>query len=258
MARKVTLSPSKITTYLACPTKYYWTYINPKGKWYLRSKSYFSFGTSLHNVLQRFHDSGDHGVTTTEEAVAALEESWVEAGYSSQDEMMQQLAEGKAIVEAHVERMMREPITAKTIVVEKLYRRDLGPFELIGRVDRIDECEDGTIEIIDYKSGREAVTEAEVKNDLAMSCYQLILREHFTDRRIVASIVALRSQTKATAGMDDFELLDFGHMIRELGKEILNKEWEFETPSPKKLCFHCDFQALCLQSPGFELPQVAE
>ncbi|MBX3114717.1 MAG: PD-(D/E)XK nuclease family protein [Fimbriimonadaceae bacterium] len=258
MARKDTLSPSKITTYLACPTKYYWTYVNPKGKWYLRSKSYFSFGTSLHNVLQRFHDSGDHGVTTTEEAVAALEESWIEAGYSSQDEMMQQLAEGKAIVEAHVERVMREPITAQTIVVEKLYRRDLGPFVLIGRVDRIDEHEDGTIEIIDYKSGREGVTEEEVKNDLAMSSYQLILREHFTDRKIVASIIALRSNTKATAHLDEAEMAEFQQMLTELGNQILNRDWNNEEPVPKALCPTCDFKALCSQHPGFELPTTAE
>lgn len=258
MARKDTLSPSKITTYLACPTKYYWTYVNPKGKWYLRSKSYFSFGTSLHNVLQRFHDAGDHGVTTTEEAVAALEESWIEAGYSSQDEMMQQLAEGKAIVEAHVERVMREPITAQTIVVEKLYRRDLGPFVLIGRVDRIDEHEDGTIEIIDYKSGREGVTEEEVKNDLAMSSYQLILREHFTHRKIVASIIALRSNTKATTHLDEAEMTEFQQMLTELGNQILNRDWENEEPVPKALCPTCDFKALCLQYPGFELPATAE
>jgi len=258
MARKDTLSPSKITTYLACPTKYYWTYVNPKGKWYLRSKSYFSFGTSLHNVLQRFHDSGDHGVTTTEEAVAALEESWIEAGYSSQDEMMQQLAEGKAIMEAHVERVMREPISAQTIVVEKMYRRDLGPYVLIGRVDRIDEHEDGTIEIIDYKSGREGVTEDEVKNDLAMSSYQLILREHFTDRKIVASIIALRSNVKATAHLDDVEMAEFKEMLTQLGTQILNRDWDAEEPVSKALCPGCDFKALCLQSPGFELPQVAE
>lgn len=255
MARRPTLSPTKITTYLACPVKYYWTYLNPKGKWYLRSKSYYSFGTSLHSVLQRFHDSRDAGVTTTDEAIAALEESWIEAGYSSQDEMMQALAEGKQIVEAHVERAMREPISAQTIVVEKLYRRDLGPFVLLGRVDRVDEHEDGTIEIIDYKSGRETVTEEEVRNDLAMTCYQLILAEHFPDREIVASIIAVKSGDKATAQIKGVELDDFRGEIELLGREILDRDWEGVEPVVKeRLCPRCDFKSLCVQHPGFELP----
>lgn len=255
MARRPTLSPTKITTYLACPVKYYWTYMNPKGKWYLRSKSYYSFGSSLHSVLQRFHDSRDAGVTTTDEAIAALEESWIEAGYSSQDEMMQHLAEGKQIVEAHVERSLREPITAQTIVVEKLFRRELGPFVLLGRVDRIDEHEDGTIEIIDYKSGRDTVTEEEVRNDLAMTCYQLILAEHFPDRPITASIIAVRSGHKATAQVVGPEMDEFRSMIVTLGEEILNRDWDGIEPTYKeRLCMHCDFRSLCEQHPEFAVP----
>lgn len=248
------LSPSKISTFLACPTKYYWTYQDKRGRWYLRSKSYFSFGTSLHQVLQRFHDSDDRGVTTVHEAVASLEENWVEAGYANHDEMMQELAEGKAMLEAHIERWQREPVTAKTIAVEKLYRRDLGPFELIGRIDRLDEHEDGTLEIIDYKSGRQTVTAADVADDLAMGIYQLILQEHFPGRRIVASIVALRSGEKATASLTDEALEEFKLLTIELGQKILNRCWESEEPLSKSLCRNCDFQALCVRYPDFALP----
>ncbi|MEZ5163756.1 MAG: PD-(D/E)XK nuclease family protein [Fimbriimonadaceae bacterium] len=135
MPRKPTISPSKMTTYLACPTKYMWTYIDSRGKWYLRSKSYYSFGTSLHSVLQRFHDSGDTGVTTTAEAVAALEESWVQAGYESQEQMMQALGEGKEIVEKYVEESLAAPVTAKTLFVERCFAVIWGAlFSLVGLI----------------------------------------------------------------------------------------------------------------------------
>jgi RecB family exonuclease len=254
MPKRPTLSPSKITTYLACPVKYYWTYVNPKGKWYVRSKSVFSFGLSLHEVLQRFHDTGDRGVTTTEEAVAALEESWIEAGYGSQDEMMQSLAEGKAIVEAHVERALREPTTANTIAVEKLVRRELGFFDLIGRIDRIDEHPDGRIEIIDYKSGRESVSVEDIRNDLAMGCYQLILQGEYPDREISATIIALRSGQRASYSMVAAELSEFRFLIEQIGQEVLGREWEEFTPVAKeRICGHCDFLNLCRQVEGFEL-----
>lgn len=258
MPRKPTLSPSKLTTYLACPTKYFWTYVDPRGKWYLKSKSYYSFGSSLHNVLQRFHDSSDTGVTTTDQALAALEESWIEAGYDSQDEMMQALAEGKSIIEGYVEKVNAEPVTAKTVFVEKLFRRDLGTFALVGRMDRIDETDNGAYNIVDYKSGRESVTSEQVETDLAMSAYQFILKSHFPERHIQATIVALKTGSKATASLSDDQLQQFEQDILTLGQEILHRDWQNHQPTPKNLCPACDFLPLCKKSPEFDVPAATE
>lgn len=252
-----TLSPSKITTYLACPTKFRWTYLDDRGKWYLRAKRHYSFGTSLHRVLERFHDSNDQGVTTTFEAVAALEESWVEAGYTSQDEMCQAMAEGKELLQRHLDAAGRDAVTARTLFVEKLLRRDLGPFDLVGRMDRVDEHDDGTLEIIDYKSGRGTVSPQDVQNDIAMACYQSILRSHYPDRPVKATLVALRVNQTASYSMDDAEVDQFLHDIRVIGEEIIHKEWFEDYPVAKPLCATCDFLPLCRQAPEFELPEQA-
>ncbi len=251
MPRKPTLSPTKLTIYLACPTKYFWTYVDDRGKWYLRARSYYSFGSTLHHVLQRFHDAGDAGVATTEQALAALEESWIEAGYTSQQEMEEALGEGKAIVASYVETALAAPVTAHTLWVEKLLRADLGSFALIGRLDRVDEWDDGTIEVVDYKSGRETVTEEEVATDLAMCCYQLLLRRQFPDRRVVASIIALRTGAKAVASLADEAMAEFEQDIQMLGEEVLNRDFANHEPTPKPLCADCDFLPLCRKHPDF-------
>ncbi len=253
MPRKPTLSPTRLTTYLACPMKYRWTYVDDRGRWYLRSKSYYSFGTTLHGVLQRFHDSGDIGVTTTAEAAAALEESWIDAGYSSQEEMTQALAEGKEILAGYIEQHQGQPVTAETLWVEKSLRMDMGPFVLMGRLDRVDEHEDGTLEVIDYKSGREAVSEDEVKNDLAMAIYQLLVRDKFPERPVCASIIALRSGAKATATLSDEEAEELKRDLLVLGEEIFNRDWEYIEPNAKLLCVKCDFLPLCRRHSEFEL-----
>lgn len=258
MPRKPTLSPTRLTTYLACPMKYRWTYVDDRGRWYLRSKSYYSFGTTLHGVLQRFHDSGDVGVTTTAEAAAALEESWIDAGYSSQEEMTQALAEGKEILDAYFEQVQSQPITANTLWVEKQLRMDMGPFILMGRLDRVDEHDDGTIEVIDYKSGREAVSEEDVQNDLAMAVYQLLLRDKFPDRPVTASIIALRTGAKATASLSDEDAEVLRRDLLMLGEEILNRDWEYLEPAAKGLCPRCDFLPLCRRHPEFEMVLDAE
>lgn len=252
MSRKPTLSPSKITTYLACPSKYKWTYVDPRGKFYLRAKHYYSFGTSLHRILQRFHDQEDTEVQTTSEAIAALEEGWIDAGYASAQEMQEALGEGKQIVEAYIEATLDAPTTAQALYIEKQFRSDLGEFVLIGRIDRVDEHDDTSLEIIDYKSGRSNVTDEDVHHDLAMSAYQLLLREKHPMTPIRASIYALRSGSKSTASLSDEELASFRDDLIELGNTILNRDYEVIEPSWRELCPSCDFLALCRTHPDFE------
>ena len=253
--KKPNLSPSKISTYLACSVKYMWTYVNPKGRWYLRAKSYYSFGTTLHKVLQRFHDEGDQGVRTVHEAISAMEESWIDAGYSSAKEMQEAMGEGKEIISSYITKFQMEPVTAKTIMIEKMLKLDLGDFNLIGRVDRVDEHEDGSLEIIDYKSGREGVTNEEVESDLAMGCYQLLLKSLYPDRKVSASIVALRSNEKATASMDHNALEEFKSDIITLGQEVLHRDYESIIPVWKDICPTCDFLPLCKKHSEFEIPE---
>lgn len=257
VARKPTLSPTKISTYLACPDKYKWTYIDDRGKWYVRSKSYYSFGTSLHRILQRFHDEGDSGVTTTHQAVAALEESWIDAGYASQEEMMQALSEGKDILETYIEGFRAQPVTAKTLYIEKRLRMDMGDFDLIGQVDRVDEHDGGGLEIIDYKSGRTSVEPEDISTDLAMNCYALLLAECHPNVALQGTIIAIRTGHKATHVFDVESLNEFKMDLTSLGNEILARDYESLVPVKKTLCGNdgatCDFLPLCSKHPEFSV-----
>lgn len=252
VARKPTLSPTKISTYLACPTKYMWTYIDPKGRMYMRAKSYFSFGTTLHNVLQRFHDSGDADVTNFKEVEAAYEESWIDAGFSSAEEMAEAFGEGREILERYVQEHFQRASEAKTLFVEKQFRLDLGDFALIGRIDRVDEHPDGTLEVLDYKSGRPDVNVADVADDLAMSTYQLLLRRQFPGRPVFATVIALRTGRSASARLSDEQIAEFEVELLDLCRQILNANWDERPVVRKPICDKCDFRPLCGKVPGFE------
>jgi RecB family exonuclease len=251
VARKPSISPSKITTYLACPVKYRYTYVDDRARWLLRAKSYYSFGTTLHRVLQRFHDSGDAGVTTTAEVLAAYEESWIDAGFSSAEEMAEAYGEGKQILERHVTETLTRPEAAKTLFVERQLRFDFGDFVLIGRLDRVDEYEDGTLEVVDYKSGRDSVAEEDVSSDIAMCCYQLLLRKKFPDKPVRARILALRSAESATHAMSEVEFNEFERDIAVLARMILSENFYERKPVRKPMCEYCDFLPACQQDPDF-------
>ena len=249
--RRPTLSPSKITTFLACPNKYLWTFVDSRGKWYLRAKSYYSFGSTLHKVLERFHDSGDAGVTTVGDALQAYEESWIDAGYSSQEEMQEAFGEGREIILATLSDERVAERKAKVLAVEKLLKYNMGDFDLVGRIDRIDEHEDGTLEIIDYKSGRSTVTNSEVETDLAMAIYQLLIARTLTDKPYRATIHALRSNSTGSATLSRQEIDQLEQDILILGNQILSTSIEDVLPKVKPLCTECDFLALCKKNPDY-------
>jgi RecB family exonuclease len=266
MARKFSLSPTRISTFLACPTKYFWTYLDSRGRYFIRSKSYFSFGTSLHTVLQRFHDSKDTGVESKEQAIAALEESWIDAGYSSSQEMLEALGDGKEVLEAYMDRVAVSGEVAKTLLIEKFLKFDLGDFILQGKLDRLDELEDGTLEVVDYKSGRSTVTPEDIQGDLAMSIYQYLTQKNYEDRPVRAKIIALRSGDEAFYAMTEAEhvqleadVLQVGELIMSFTSRVTQEDASVDAPEYKLLCKSCDFLPLCqrhgLRVPPAEQPQ---
>jgi putative RecB family exonuclease len=249
--RGPTLSPSKITTYLACPVKFRWTYVDARGRWYLRSKSYYSFGTTLHRVLERFYDSNETGVSTTAEVLAAYDESWIDAGFSSAEEMQEAYGEGVEILERHVAETMVKPKIANTVYIERLFTHKMRGFKLVGRVDRVDEHPDGTLEIIDYKTGRDSVREEDVSTDIAMAIYQFLVKQKHPEQRVMATIVALKTGHSASWEMPAGEMEQFERDIQALGDEILNEEYHELTPKFKVICPHCDFIPLCRKHEDF-------
>lgn len=246
MAKPI-LTPSKITTYLACPTRYRWTYEDSRGRWYLRGRPTFSFGLSLHKALERFHEDG--AVQTIGQVLQTFEENWIEAGFASAEEMADAYAEGKEILERYVEDVRRSPATAHTVMVEQTLRCDLGPFELRGRIDRVDERPPDALEIVDYKTWRRSVTPEDVAADVAMACYALLLRAHRPGRPIFATLVPLRGGAHATHGFADAELDAFEHDLVELAGQILGGQ--NRPPRRIALCAACEFAPLCAKQPSW-------
>ena len=230
---------------------YRWMFVDPRGRWYRRAKPYFSFGSTLHKVLQRFHEEGGVGAVTKEVLLANYEANWIEAGYDSEEESQRHLALGRELLDTYYERLAVQPSEARPVYTERMLRCDMGPFTLSGRVDRVDEYPDGRLEIVDYKSGRDSVTEDDVRDDLAMSAYQLLLKKTHPERDVFATIHALRAGDSASYALTEAEMAHFEEDLRLLGEEILACEWESLTPSYKDLCLRCDYVALCKRHPPY-------
>ena len=206
--RKPEFSPTRLRTFLSCPMMYRLDYVDKVGKFYHRARAGFTFGSTLHQALQTFHQDGGSAAVSAPELVAKMETVWQSQGYESAAHEAEHKIEAARILETYHAASEARAEETRPFLIEKMLKWDMGPFVLTGRIDRIDEhLSDGSLEIVDYKSGRMGVTEADVKSALAMSVYQLLAKRNNPDRRVYATIHALRGGVTASASYADDELL---------------------------------------------------
>src|SRR4051794_20300905 len=150
-----------------------------------------AFGGNLHRVLQSFHDRGGAEQVPLEELLTHLRERWSDAGFASAEDAAAHLAAGEALLERY-HASAPEP-GRSTLWTEKTVQHPYADFVLFGKVDRLDRRPDGSLDVIDYKSGRLTVCEEDVRSSLALGIYQLLVAREKPEVPVHASILCLRS-----------------------------------------------------------------
>jgi len=146
--RQPQYSPSKLGVYQTCPRQYYFQYIRklPRRAWANQS-----FGISLHRTLQVVHEQGGPQEQSLETAQRQLETAWTSAGYDSKEHEAAELARGKELLAAYYETW--SGVDGVPVLLEKRMSAPYKGSVFLGIVDRVDRRADGSLEIIDYKSG---------------------------------------------------------------------------------------------------------
>lgn len=247
--KKLRLSPTRIAAFMTCRLMYRYEYIDRIGRFYHRATVGNSFGATLHQALQDFHAAGgveqEDAEALGQRAIAA----WRSAGYADpvQEERYQALA--VELLEKYHEAAEERADKTRLFLAEKMIKFDMGDFILTGRVDRIDEhLADGALEIIDYKSGPDFVSEDDVREALAMCIYQLVAKRTWPERRVFATIHALRGGVSASAELTAAELEEWEDAIRDIGRQII--ETDYESLRPRylpEICPGCDFYRRCVR-----------
>jgi len=187
-----------------------------------------------------------------EELEASVIRLWIPEGYASKAEENAHLEEALRIVGAyHQEAIERAaapgaPPEPTLLYTEKSLRFPIaGGIVLSGRIDRVDVHHDGSLEIVDYKSGRTEVSEDDVRGSLALKIYQYLLHRLHPDVPIKATLVALRTGAQASHALTPDERETLEAECIEVGERILAREWDSVVPEPCDHCPRCDFQPWC-------------
>lgn len=234
------LSYSQLDTFITCPLKYQYRYI-----WNIQvpMPSQVSFGSSIHNTLRDFYAFlQKNPEKISKDLLPVLQEifekNWIPFGYESREEQKMQKKAGLASLERFYMHEKKNLIVPKFL--EKSFTLKIDEIILSGRIDRIDQLEDGTYEVIDYKTGSN--NQKNLNKDLQLSIYALACRDslklpvsklslYFIDDLEKVSTV----RTKADLEKCKIEILKYAEGL---------KKSDF-SPVPGYHCGFCDYRLIC-------------
>jgi RecB family exonuclease len=167
-------TPTRLATWLDCPRRYRFTYLDrpppPKGPPWAHN----SLGASVHNALAGWWRLPRRQRTVTA-AGDLLASGWLTDGFADDAQSFEYRDRCRQMVEGYVATLdpNREPIGVERVVAT---RTDL--IAVSGRIDRLDDRPSGDgvsreLVVVDYKTGRHLLTVDEARTSMALALYAL-------------------------------------------------------------------------------------
>ncbi|MFW2514121.1 RecB family exonuclease [Demequina sp. SO4-13] len=259
MASAPGISPSRASDFRQCPLMFRLRVVDRIPE---PPSPAATLGTLVHSVLEDLFDLPAAGRTPSA-ATAMVEPEW--RAMLAQDPDLAQLhadvtAERIWLDDARerVERyfMLENPQRLEPAAREEYVEFQLedGP-SLRGVIDRVDVAPDGSIRIVDYKSGKAPRPQYGQAAKFQMRFYALLVERLRGRRPALLQLLYLRDGGTIVMHptAQDLEMIE--NEIRDLWNAILHaaRAGDFR-PTPSKLCGWCSFQALCPEFGGVTPP----
>jgi putative RecB family exonuclease len=248
-------SHSRLSAYENCPRMYAFRYIEKPPIEERQSIEAF-MGSTVHDVLEKLYQAVQMERTPKWEKVRdAYDAYWdknfndsifiVRREYSAQD---YRNVGRRCLQDYFVKHYpFRE---SRTLGLEERITVDLdgsGEYRLQGFIDRLAECDDGTIEIHDYKTSRRLPSQEEVDKERQLALYQLGIEDRWEDVRSVRLIWHYLRSGRTMTSVRSPESLD---VLRQETMRLIDTvqgatDRGVLPPNESALCDWCDYQELC-------------
>jgi RecB family exonuclease len=167
-------TPTKLDTWLSCPRRFRFTYLDrrPKGPPWAHN----SVGSSVHNALRDWW-SLPVDRRTPSSAADLVVRGWLTDGFRDGAQSAQWRERAAEMTSTYVTGL--DP-AVEPVGVERTVATTTHGMALSGRVDRIDlrPSDDGGTElvVVDYKTGRRTLDDDDAKSSLALAVYVVAVR----------------------------------------------------------------------------------
>jgi len=232
------LSASAVDTYERCPLRF-----KLERDWRLASKpaAAMQYGASMHRVLRTYYDALRAGRPRTEQQlIDDFREDLASAGI--QDPYQHELYEKQGISQLKDFFEVAQRSTPPEVLhTEEWFEIKLGETRLTGRIDRVDRAADGSVMVVDYKTGK-ARDQEDADNSLQLSIYALAARERwgYDVRSLV--FYNLEENVPVATVRSDSELRIARDRVATAAEQIAAGEFK---PKVDFHCSFCSFRAIC-------------
>ncbi|MGQ0483397.1 MAG: RecB family exonuclease [Pseudonocardia sp.] len=243
------VTPSRLATWLDCPRRYRMTYLDrpppPRGGAWAHS----TLGAVVHNALRAVFDLPVPG-RTPDAAAGLVDRNWSGEGFRDSDQEQRYRERARRWVADYVSEL---DVSDEPVGVERWVSAPTGRIVAEGRVDRIDE-RGGELVVVDYKTGRHALTVDDARSSQALALYALAARR--TLRRPCRRVELHHLPSGEVAAWEHSEPSLLRHLGRmeeaaddaSLATDTLAAGGDPELLFPARVsggCSYCDFRRSC-------------
>jgi DNA helicase II / ATP-dependent DNA helicase PcrA len=246
---------SQIEAFSNCPLQYKFNFLL---KIPVLPKAPLVFGRTMHNTVRDFmllsgsqvkvqaglFADGKENTSSAHKTLADLEiiykKNWQEEGFASKEEEANYKKKGWQSLKIFFEQLENNGYP-DILYLEKSFFIKIGDYIFKGMIDRVDKLPDGSLEIIDYKTGS-VPKEFNFDKKKQLLLYQVALEEGLGLKVSKLSYYYFEGGQKKsfTAQPEDMDKLKQGVLstIGEIEKCVF-------MPKPSLLCGFCDFRGIC-------------
>jgi putative RecB family exonuclease len=245
----IRVTPARVATWLDCPRRYRMAYLDrptpPRGgPW-----AHNTIGAVVHNALRALFDLPPSR-RTPEAAAALVGRGWKDDGFADAEQAAFYRDRAGGWVADYVAGL---EVDFEPVGLERWVSAPVGTIVAEGRVDRIDE-RDGELVIVDYKTGRHALTTDDARGSQALALYVLAARR--TLRRPCRRVELHHLPTGSVAGWEHTDESLARHQARaeeaaeefQLARDTLDAGGDPDVLFPPQVgrqCAWCDFRRSC-------------
>ncbi len=232
------LSKSSTETYQLCGLKFSRRYIERvEGKQKVADKQAAIFGTVIHNVLEDYFKS---------EKKLNLFDLFKEYFKNAKVESHELFLTGERLIKDYAANSDNGNKILGLELEFKLFLDNGVPIK--GIIDRVDEVDETTLNIVDYKTGYSTpLTEKQLLNDLQLSMYNLAIRQLYPKYKRIISTLDYLHYGKVSVEIPFDQLDSTKNFLSVIYDRIKNSIETGEDLEPKlnSYCGWCDYKTSC-------------
>jgi RecB family exonuclease len=199
------------------------------------------YGAAIHRVLKTYFDSVRLSrPKTTEELIDLFRLDLAAANL--QDVYQRELYEKLGIAQLTQFLSEAQQIPASQVLqTEESFEIHIGETIVAGRIDRIDSRPDGTVAIVDYKTGK-ARDQEDADESLQLSLYAIAAQEKWRYKVGALIFHNLEENVPVITLRSDSQLLDACQRVKDAAKGIADGVFDAK---PGNHCNFCAYRSLC-------------